>query len=105
MITSSALTCIPASVIERTQRIPNDGDLSTVRYVVGRVTGGTDIVDGDRIVDRKTRTVYRVDGWSQPQNFGVRLDRRLELVDTGQTAPEGTAGFGRQPFATTPFGG
>ncbi len=99
------ISAAPASVIERTQRVPNDGDLSTVRYVVGRVTGGTDIVTGDRIVDRKDRTVYRVEGWSEPQNFGIRLDRRLELVATGQTAPEGTAGFARQPFATTSFGG
>jgi hypothetical protein len=75
---------LPASIIERTMRSPDPstGDLRTIRYLVGRVTNGTDVQSGDIISDRRTGERYRVAGWSEPRNPMVRVDRRLELERT-----------------------
>lgn len=74
----------PASIIERTRRFPDPttGDFRTVRYLVGRVTGGVDVSTGDIIVDRKTGDRYSVTGWSEVQSPVMRLDRRLDLERT-----------------------
>lgn len=73
---------LPASIIEQTRRPfdPTAGDLRTVKFVVGRVTSGTDIRRGDIVVDRKDGGRYRVNDAVQPQNMAMRLDLRLDLV-------------------------
>lgn len=79
------LSNVPASIVEQTQKAPDisTGNLVPVRALVGRISGGTDIVDGDVLVDRKTGRRYRVTAWTEPQNPAIHLDRRLELTRTG----------------------
>lgn len=74
---------IPASIIERTQRVRDDaGGLRAVRFVVGRVAGRADVRSGDRIRDQKDGAWYRVSATDQPQSPVMELDLRLELQRT-----------------------
>ena len=72
---------IPASIIEESRRVidPTTSDLRLIRYVVGKVTGGTDIIDGDIVKDRKDGASYRVRSFSQKQSVVMTMDRHLEL--------------------------
>jgi hypothetical protein len=71
---------IPASIIEQTQRVRDDaGGLRPVRFVVGRVSGRSDVQSGDRIRDRKNGAWYAVTATDQPQSPVIELDLRLEL--------------------------
>lgn len=75
------LSGIPASIIEESRRIvdPTSGDMRLLKYVVGKVTGGTDVAAGDIVGDRKDGTRYRVRSISQKQSVVMTMDRHLEL--------------------------
>lgn len=76
---------IPASIIERTRRVPdeNGGNLVPVTFIVGRVSGDVDVRPGDRLYDRNHGAWYAVEDATQPQSPVMLLDRRLELVKVG----------------------
>lgn len=74
---------IPASIIEQTQRVRDDaGGLRPVRFIVGRVSGRSDVQSGDIIRDRKDGSTYAVTATDKPQNPVIELDLRLELTRT-----------------------
>lgn len=75
------LSGVPASIIEESRRIvdPTSGDMRLIRFVVGKVTGGTDVIAGDIVRDRKDGTRYRVRSISQKQSVVMTMDRHLEL--------------------------
>jgi hypothetical protein len=74
------LTGIPASIIERSQRIhePKDGQNRIVRIAKGRVPHGTGVLKGDRL--RTTDgTVYVIDNVYQQANPFWQQDQSLDL--------------------------
>lgn len=75
---------LDAAITELTQQVPTDGDLRTVRVVVGWLPAGTDVRRGDRIrvhdaPEAADRTVYGVDAVTQPIRTGL-FDLRLDLT-------------------------
>lgn len=72
---------IVASVIEqnKTVRNPDTRTPETIRIYTGRVPAGTDILDDDRVRDRRTNKFYLVDGITQPANPAATADLNLEL--------------------------
>jgi hypothetical protein len=77
-------TRIPASIAEQTRRTTTRDDPTprVIRYVVGRVTAGTDITDQDRLLDERTGFVYIVEAVSSMTSAAVAADLRLELRRT-----------------------
>ena len=72
---------IPASIIERTQRVPDptSGNFIPVSGVVGRVGSEHALQRGDRIQDTSDGAWYSVTDVTRPQNPAVTLDLRLDL--------------------------
>lgn len=70
-----------ASIIEESRRIPDPttGDLRLVRYLVGKVSGGTPIEAGDIVQDRADGVRYAVRSISQKKSPVMLTDRHLEL--------------------------
>lgn len=79
------LSDIPASIIERSQRVhePKDGEDRIVRVLKGRVPYGTGVAKGDRLRDRNSDAVYVIDNVYQQANPFWRQDQSLDLSLTG----------------------
>ena len=77
---------LPATLIEqnRQSKNPVDGEIRTIRSAVCRVTGGTDIRKGDRVVDQITGTVYLVESTRQPASPVGISDLTLQLSYTNE---------------------
>lgn len=77
------LTGLPASIIERSQRVhaPKDGQDRIVRIVKGRMANGTAVRKGDRLRDA-TGVVYIIDNLYQQANPFWRQDLSLDLSRT-----------------------
>ena len=75
------LSGIPASIIERSQRVhePKDGQDRIVRVTKARMPHGTGVLKGDRLRDRATGTVYVIDNVYQQANPFWRQDQSLDL--------------------------
>jgi len=75
------LSGVSGSVIEKTSRAynPVDSRVVTVRTYTGRFSYGTDILDGDRLRDEKTGTVYVVNSVNSPSSFANKPDMVLDL--------------------------
>lgn len=73
-------TGIPASIIEKSQTVPDpaNGALVNVSAYVGRVGSLVDVVEGDRLKDRDG-SWYAVLRVHQPSSPVTVLDKRLEL--------------------------
>src|SRR4051812_25658429 len=84
--TTPIRTGVPVSLLEQTNTvIPADGSTpSVVRYVAGRVAAGTDIKDGDRLLDERAGAKYAVDfvslGYMPTGSADIQL--HLRLIDT-----------------------
>lgn len=75
------LTGVRMSLMEQSQVVLKQ-DTNTpmiVRYAIGRVDNGVDIVQNDRILDNQTGFIYEVDDWSIPGYVGTLPDRKLSL--------------------------
>ncbi|MFI5473206.1 hypothetical protein ACIA6D_23570 [Streptomyces cacaoi] len=77
-------TGIVAAITEQSRRVTTRDDPTPriVRYAVGRVTAGTDIVDQDRLRDERTGAVYIVEAVSSMNSPVVAADVRLDLRRT-----------------------
>lgn len=77
-------TGIPASIIERSQKITTPGNPTPriVRAIDGIVGSATDITDADRIRDEKTGQVYVVTAVINSALPGMASDTQLELRRT-----------------------
>lgn len=75
------MTGIPASIIERSQRLhePKDGQDRIVRIAKGRVPNGTGVLKGDRLRDQTTGAVYVIDNVYQQANPFWAQDQSLDL--------------------------
>jgi hypothetical protein len=75
------MTDIPASIIERTQRVhePKDGQDRIVNIAKGRLPRGTGVLKGDRLRDRTTGVIYVVDNVYEQANPFWRQDQSLDL--------------------------
>lgn len=77
------LAAVDAAITEMTQKVPVDGDLRTVRVMVGWLPAELDVRTGDRIrVPAGTgpgRVIYGVEAVTQPIRTGL-LDLRLDLT-------------------------
>lgn len=69
------------SVIEKTSKAynPVDSRVVTIRTYTGRFRFGTDILDGDRLRDENTGTVYVVNSVNSPSSFANKPDMVLDL--------------------------
>lgn len=74
---SPYLADVTGSITELTAQVPDNGDLRTVRVVVGWLPAGTDVRRGDRI--RSGPSWYAVEQVTQPIRTGL-LDLRLDLT-------------------------
>ena len=75
---------VPASIIERTQKIVTPGNPAPriVRSIDGIVGSQTDITDADRIRDEKTGQIYIVTAVINSALPGMSSDTQLELRRT-----------------------
>jgi len=71
-----ALPSLPASLLEVGKRISTyqTGTPMVPRKAVLRMTGGTDIRDGDRIRDERSGKVWAVDAVTQPTGLAFTPD-------------------------------
>lgn len=80
---------VEASIVEVSQVLPTDTDLRTLSTWVGWVAAGTDVRRGDRLKvvqpsdggHPPVGALFRVEGVTQPVEFGLR-EQRLELART-----------------------
>lgn len=73
---------LPASLIEKSRKVYDfaSQEQRTVRWVVGRLTPGTDIRDGDRVRDNRTGTIYALDEITRkPRSISGQSDLILDL--------------------------
>lgn len=75
---------VPASIIERTQKIITPGNAAPriVRAIDGIVGPATDIADSDRVQDEKTGQIYVVTAVINSALPGMDSDTQLELRRT-----------------------
>jgi hypothetical protein len=73
---------IRGSVIEQTTQVfnPDDGRVATIRSLIGRFPSGSDIQDGDRIMDEKTKEVFVVASLARQNNVLVKSDIVADLT-------------------------
>jgi hypothetical protein len=75
-------TAVPVWIAEQEQRVPIDGDLRLVTFLLGRAAGGTDIRPGDRLRS-PTGEWYAVQSVTRPRWSRFRpADIRFELTRT-----------------------
>ncbi len=79
-----AASGIPCSLIEqtRTMTTPESPTPRVVRYTIGRIGSGTDILETDRLLDEVTGDKYIVQAVSRLGNPVIRPDYRLDLKRT-----------------------
>lgn len=76
-----AASGIPLSIIEQSKRVfdPVTSTARVIRYYTGRATSGTDIQEGDRILDEATGSIYAIDYVSQPPGPFHMPDMHIDL--------------------------
>lgn len=75
---------LPASLIETSKAVfdPSTGTRRTVRVVTCRLNPVVVIVEGDRIRDNQTGTIYAVSEWTRaPRALGTLSSLTLDLED------------------------
>lgn len=75
----------PVSIIEKTRNVqdPETSTWRAVAYLVARVPFRLPVLDGDRLRDNRTGTVYAIDdGTVVPRGLGGTSSRSLELRQT-----------------------
>lgn len=79
--TSVAIPGVPASIIERTQKVhePKEGEDRIIRVFKCRVPAGTGLERGDRLRDRATGQIYIVDNLYQQANPFWSPDQAADL--------------------------
>jgi hypothetical protein len=77
--------CI-ASIIEQSRRafVAAESRKTVIKNTIGRVTNGTDIIEGDRVKDEMTQQFYFVESVSTPASPVHGPDLRMTLRAVNQ---------------------